>query len=169
MRLIRLFESLSDDERMDLQLLQHDKELTGADYSAKMPALEKAFTLYGRPCRTPLYRGLPMGRGNASSVRGVLSFRGYTSFSESIEQAEKFAEESRVIVELTRPRTAFCYYEWVVSEVESLGPEEYDVSDGDWTIQAAREEAEWIFPFQSRFTVIDERPNRDGLKIVRVA
>lgn len=166
-RLFLLREELSDSECEDLLMFQHSKELLG-EYSRRFPSLEKAMSLHGEVTPVPLYRGLPPGRGNGVTLGAQMAFRGYPSFSESLETASRFARETGALVELTRPCRGFCYYRWLEAEFRSMDPESYEMSDGDWTIQDARREAEWILPFGSHFSVLRIRED-SSLRIVTVA
>jgi len=169
MNLLRFYglnEQLTDDDRETLHLLQHDKELTGAEYDQRLPAIDRALAMFKKPCTTPLYRGLPPGRGNASFDK-LLKFKGYASFSESLEIAEGFADQTGVIVKLVRARDAFCYYEWLESEFRAMDRDSFEMADGDWAIQAARDEAEWIFPFASTFQV-NRTTKRNGITLIEV-
>lgn len=146
-------------------MLVHDKEFAGADYEARMPAIDRAIALYGEVPRMTLFRGLPPGRGNGTFSGGVISFRGYASFSESLASAARFAEETRAVVALDATIRAFPYSKWLESEFRSMEPEEYEMADGDYMIETAHEEAEWIFPFASWFKAGVTREEA-GLKIV---
>jgi hypothetical protein len=148
-------------------LLMHDKELVGGDYLARLPALEKALRFFGESCPGVLYRGLPTGRGNGAITNGVMTFRGYASFSESREIALRFAQETNTLVELTGQHRGFCFHKWIEEEYRAMDPEIFDSSDGEAMIELAREEAEWILPFKSSFRVVNER--REGsLKVITV-
>lgn len=167
-RLLELFglaESLSDGEREDLMMLQHSKELLGGGRPTRIPALDRAIQLYGRP--TPrLWRGLAPDDGldlTASRIRAP----GYLSFSEERSVADSFAEETGVVLELESFPRAFCYYRWIEEEMLRLDPEEYEAADGDGVIEMAFEEAEWILPYGASLVRLRER--REGrLTVVTV-
>jgi hypothetical protein len=169
MKLIEMFtlrEELNDQEAEDIMLLMHDKELVGGDYSARMPALEKAIAIHGEPC-PPLYRGLPPGRGNGTIKNGLMSFRGYASFSELRDVALRFSQQTNTLVELTGQHRGFCFYKWIEAEYRAMDPETFESADGESMIELAREEAEWILPFKSSFRVVNDR--REGsLRIITV-
>lgn len=161
----------TDPEKEDLQLLQHDKELIGGSSNRRLPALEKALLKLGRIPAVTLYRGiLPSQVAMAKSQK--FSLRGYQSFSESLEKASGFAESSGIVLELRHSsRPMFCYWKWLVDEAERIRREDptlFDSMDGDFVIEAAREESEWITPFGPMFKSTGME-QRNGMQVISVS
>lgn len=163
---------LSDEEREDLMLIVNDKSHGARDKENRtIPGLEKAFQLFPETSKKELFRGLPKRWKSLNPHKSeILIFPFYTSFSERKEVALDFASESKVILHLLPRATGFNYCQWQIEEYEQMRDsslKDFKSCDGEYMIEGAEEEAEWIFPRNSRFQVVDNI-NENGIKIITI-
>lgn len=139
---------LSTPEEEDLLYLIHDKGHIGGS-GANIPGINAALRHMSSTAAT-VYRGISrdeLAALNKSPSRFVP--RGYTSATEDVAVARKFARSYGTNVVLVMEGfKGFCYWRWLVDWFEKLqkdDAEEYESVDGDFMIESAREEKEWLF------------------------
>lgn len=121
----------------------HDKDHVMSQGS-KTPELEEVLKKYSETCPHTLYRGCSEDEFRRYQSGKPIGY--YTSFSEDINTAKQFGPK---LITLNGAK-GLCYWRYLVSDLELLkkeNPAEYDSSDGDYLIESAKEEKEWILPF----------------------
>lgn len=156
-------------ELEDLMVIIHDKRHLAIGEGKPVPAIDKALRLHAESTQKLLYRGL--AKKVDARVGSVLKFAGYSSFSEDRDVSWNFATTygSNTLLELLGAR-GFCYWKWYVAQEEKSrveDPEGFDASDGDYMIQSAKDEAEWLLPRNSKFRVTGVRDD-GGMTIFSV-
>jgi hypothetical protein len=140
-----------------LNYLVHDKKHV-MDNKGTTPELEKVFRLTkGQKYNQPLYRGLYTESIEDFVIGETYEFPRYQSFSENLEIAERFSKNG-LIIQVTNSVGGFNYGGYLVYSFEKLkkdDPKMYDAEDGDFMIEGALEEAEWLFPKNTNFIVQD--------------
>ena len=151
-------QGLTPEDEEELSYLVHDKNHVMTPKG--IPALDKAINSMSEECSVPLYRGLhsmSLDDFSNASPGKVVTFRGYTSFSEDPLIAQSFAKTSKTVLVLSPTSKGFNYSGWLRSKMEDLreeDPDTFDESDGETLIETCDEEKEWIFPQGSSFRVI---------------
>ncbi len=131
-----------------LTMLQHDKSPLTA--KGEVEEIETALYYYLQTCKVPLYRGLYDQEVKAlgdMKIGSNITFGKYMSFSENLSIAKQFAKSGYILV--GKELYGFNYWKYLVTTTEEIKKEdkaEYDSIDGDYIIQAAKEEKEWIMP-----------------------
>jgi len=160
---ISIYNKILKDDNLTgfLNYLVHDKEHV-MDNKSISPELEKVFRLVkGQTYSQSLYRGLYTEKLEDFKINDVYLFPRYQSFSENIEIAQSFSSKG-LILHAKNSINGFNYGGYLVHSFEKLkktDPETYEAEDGDFMIEGALEEAEWLFPKNSNFLVenIDEQ------------
>lgn len=169
--MIRESSEFTDDESLQLSLLQHDKRHVGVAQGQPVPAIEKALRIRSEKSNKSLFRGLT--KPLDVTVGKKFKMRDYSSFSESDDVALRFAKGygSKIVLELDGA-TGFCYWKWLVEKEEKLRAEDqeaFDAGDGYFMIEAAKEEAEWIIARNTEFTVLSVSGNDPKIVKVRMS
>ena len=164
-------DGFTQSELEDLGLLQHDKAHAGDANGRRIAGLEKALTKFPSTSHAPLWRGMSKFKDDVS-VGKILTLRNYTSFSEHRPIAEQFAKsyKTNVLMKLLHPAKGFNYGQWLVDDAlewKEKDPQYYHDIDGDFQVEGAKDEAEWIFPQASSFSV-EEISEENGFKILVV-
>jgi len=146
---------LSDDVLTFLTYLIHSKAHV-MNNKSKNPNMEAVLKLCKNDVFTkPLYRGLYIETLKDFTVGKVYEFTRYQSFSEYESIAKRFSKTG-LILKATKSKGGFNYGKFLVDQFEDLkktDPRGYDAEDGDFMIEAAEEEAEHIFPMNTKFMV----------------
>ena len=153
------YKKLTNDDQMDLAYLEHDKSHVIDKYGDRLRGLEKALKYYSQP--TPqLYRGLykeevqqlgELGKGKP------FSFKGYLSFSEKLKVGLSFGHGSRFVLTV-KGAPGFSLWKYRTSTIESIrlsDPHEFDSIDGQYIIDSAMAEKEWILARNTKFEIVD--------------
>lgn len=145
---------LSIDDLAELNYLIHDK--AHISEGGIIVPLENAMKIHSKPMDTFLYRGVSQLEYDAIMSGKDLNM--YQSFSEDIEIARRFGP---IVIRLDfQCGCAFPLWKWGICGLEKLKEEnsiEYEKSDGDYLIEAYEEEKEWIIPYNSKLSPLDNR------------
>lgn len=137
------YSKLSENTKDVLAYLIHSKDhvlLQGH----KDSAIEEALKKYSTVSSKTLYRGCSEVEFN-NVAQGKPS-QYYMSFSEDQSVAKSFGPKLIIL----HKAKGFNYAEYLVEAMNELrenNPNEYDSADGDFMIETAEEEKEWILPF----------------------
>lgn len=158
MKISKLFEvttrkyDFNEDTQEMLWYLIHSKDhVWMRDY--KEPMMQAIMDTHTVKVIKSLYRGFK-NKDHIQMLISGESVDAFTSFSENRKTAEKFGE----VITLNSPCSGFCYWDWIVSELDIMkteNQEEYNSIDGDFLQKTARDESEWILPFDMKLKVID--------------
>lgn len=130
----------------------HSDDHVGAELKSVVAKLQKT----GEVPKMTLYRGcsdaeLEAIKANKHSIVDTLSF------SEDIKIAKSFGKN---IIEVEARVPLFCYHkflgEWYTT-LKNVDASEYDAVDGDYMIETAEEELEWICTNDYEFVFIATR------------
>ena len=145
--------NLTEDEQQILWYLIHDKshvmKLNHTDHF-----MDSILTKCSSTSANTLYRGV----SNLDELHKLISGKpvnNYTSYSEDPEVAKAFG----TVVTLLSPSIGFSYKDWLVSTCKKIGEDDaanYASMDGDFIIETALKEAEWIMPFDMKLQCVDK-------------
>lgn len=158
---------LSDNENEFLLNLIHQKEHV-MDNNQRIRELDKIFSMTKNNINNePLYRGLYVENVDDFKVGKEYKFNRYQSFSEDLDMAKQFSQNN-IILQLDRSKGGFNYAEYLkkyFSDLQQEDPEEFDMIDGEFMIDSADEEKEWLFNINSKVKIknIEER---DGFTFI---
>ena len=155
------YEELTDSERRTLNYLIHDKKHVTANLGTPIAVIDKAIQKYSEKA-PQLFRGVyPQETYTLNSVKEGNSFSmgRYASFSESEEFAEKFTKSTKIMMTL-KNGVGFCYWKYFVADLEKLrdeDPQAFDDEDGDYMIESAKEEGEWILSKDAKYRLLSKK------------
>jgi hypothetical protein len=178
-----LFKKLTKSEIEFLLYLQHDKShVMGND--RKNPTMARIFSKIPKKKITkPLYRGiypkeiaLFSAPKNSSSIikaknnlpQNEIVLKRYSSFSENISIAKSFAGSSKIIIKLVSSNSGLNYAQFIVDYMNDLKRKDrdtYEQEDGDFLIDEAKKEAEWIFNLGASIRMLSSK-NIGGFEII---
>ena len=160
---------LSEADVEELLYLVHDKDHVGGS-RADLRGLNNALRTLSTSAPV-VYRGI-----TSEELRHIRdsqnSFvpKGYTSATEDLTVAKKFADSYKTKTVLVMEGfRGFCYWRWLRDwflDLKREDEDEYDSSDGDFMIESAKEESEWIFS-RILFHVYHEE-NKRGFTYIHV-
>jgi hypothetical protein len=159
-----IYNKILDDKSLSsfLNYLVHDKSHVMGNVNSS-PQLEKVLQLVkNKKFNKPLYRGLYNEQLKDFSEGKIYQFNRYQSFSEKIGIAKTFSKNN-LIIKANSSTHGFNYAKFLVHTYKVMkknDPDQYDGEDGDYMIQSALEEAEWIFPMNAKFKV--EKISKSG-------
>jgi hypothetical protein len=150
-----ILKALSDEVITFLLYLVHDKShVMGNTY--KDSHMEKVFALVkSETFNKPLYRGLYSETLDDFTVGEITVMDRYQSFSEHESIAKQFSKQG-LILKATKSKGGFNYGGFLIdyyNDLKSRDPRDYNMEDGDFQIEGAKEEAEHIFPIGAKFKV----------------
>ena len=158
------YDQFSEDDVEELSYLLHDKGHTDLNNN---DAIAKAFRLYGETTTMPLYRGVYKVEAQilqSQNIGDTFQLGRVTSFSENKNVAQGFASQvaSQGIVIGVVPGAKGCFNltAWHIdflNKVEAESPEDFDAIDGNYQREASRREAEWLFPADTIYELLDTR------------
>lgn len=156
-----ILKALSEEVINFLLYLVHDKShVMGNTY--KDSRMEKVFALTkNESFNKPLYRGLYSETLDDFTVGEITPMDRYQSFSEHEAIAKRFSRQG-LILKATKSKGGFNYGGFLVDYYNDLkirDPRDYNMEDGDFMIESAKEEAEHIFPIGAQFKVTAIRGN----------
>ena len=167
---ISAYNKLSNSDKEYLGQLMHDKKSYDDDGGPGGDGLKNAFKYYSE--KSPkVYRGIyeyEYKKLKKLKVGDSFESQSYLSFSESIKVAEEFADWDTIIS--AQNLTGFCYWKYMVANMKELkkkDPEEFDYIDGQYAIESAEEEKEWIFPTNIKFKIVSRVKSR-GYTIIEI-
>lgn len=143
---------VSESDIEALLYVVHSDDHIGAKLKSVVAKLQKI----GEVPKMTLYRGcsdveLEAIKANKHSIVDTLSF------SEDIKIAKSFGKN---IIEVEAKVPLFCYHkflgEWYTT-LKNVDASEYDAVDGDYMIETAEEELEWICINDYEFTMTAKR------------
>lgn len=160
----KIYDKIMRDEELStfLGFLIHDKKHV-LDNKSTSSELEKIFKMVkGKNLNQPLYRGLYDEKIEEFVIGESYNFLRYQSFSENIETAQRFSKNG-LILKANTSVNGFNYGKYTEYSLKSLKKENPDLYldiDGEFYIEFAIKEAEWLFPRTSKFIV--ENINNQG-------
>ena len=159
----KISKSLNDDEMMDLGNLIHDKSHI-MNMKSEHPTLKKVFRLVkGTKYNKPLYSGISPKKIEDFSVGEIYIIHSYMSFSEIKQVGKNFGKQTKTVLEFTSSSDGFNYKQYTLDFFQEIKKDDYDdynSMDGDYMIQTAKEEAEWIFNIGTKYKV--EKISKEG-------
>lgn len=163
------YAELSDSERRSLNYIIHDKKHVTSNIGYSFSVLDKAIEKYSEKAPV-VFRGVYPQETyalNRTKEGGTFSMNRYASFSESEEFARKYAKKSNTMMSV-KNGVGFCFWKYVVADMEKLreeDPEAFRDEDGEYMIESAKEESEWIFAKSAEYRILNVK--REGeLRIV---
>ena len=165
-----IYDQFSEDDVEELSYLLHDKDHTALNNN---PAIEKAFRLYGETTTMPLYRGVYKVEAQilqSQNIGDTFQLGRVTSFSENKNIAQGFASQGIMIEVVPGAEGCFnlmAFHVDFLNKIEAESPESFDMIDGDYQREESRREAEWLFPADSTYELLDT-PEEGGLTIYKV-
>jgi len=136
------YSKLSDDAREMLGYLVHDKGHVFDKKSNESVEMEEVMRVCSETYDKPLYRGVSDEEYQLIEMGKPIPY--YTSYSELKEVAGRFGR----VITLLPPTSAFSYWKYqkaTMEEIKIEDEEEYEMVDGDYIIETALDEMEWIF------------------------
>lgn len=143
---------ITEDDIDTLMYVIHSDDHVGSELKSVIAKLQKT----GEVPKMTLYRGcsdveLEAIKANKHSIVDTLSF------SENKNIAKSFGKN---IIEVEAKVPMFCYHkflgEWYTT-LKNVDASEYDAVDGDFMIESAEEELEWICTNDYEFTMTAKR------------
>lgn len=143
---------ISDSDIETLLYVVHSDDHVGPELKSIIAKLQKN----GEVPKMTLYRGCSDAefeaiKANKHSIVDTLSF------SEDKNIAKRFGKN---VIEVEVKAPMFCYHkflgEWYTT-LKNVNPDEYDSVDGDFMIEGAEEELEWICTNDYEFTMTAKR------------
>lgn len=164
------YAELSDSERRSLNYIIHDKKHVTSNIGYPFPVLDKAIEKYSEKAPVVFRGAYPQETYalNRTKEGGTFSMNRYASFSESEEFARKYATKNSNTMMSVKNGVGFCFWKYVVADMEKLrkeDPEAFQDEDGEYMIESAKEESEWIFPKNAKYRVINVKTEGE-LKIL---
>lgn len=148
------YDDLSDAARGMLGFLVHSKEHVFCKVSTD-ERMEEVLAKHSEVYNKPLYRGIR----NKQELQDLLDGKPtshYTSYSES----EKYASNFGTVVTVQAPIVAFNYSKYQAEEFEilkqSVTQEVFASYDGDYMIETAHQELEWVLGMGVKLKLIDK-------------
>lgn len=139
----------TDSQQDVLWALMHDKYHAIAP-GQRNPDMDNLAPHYEQPVK-PLFRGLTMDdRKQVMAMdrrTGTFKLDSYASFTESRPVAEAFGRDSQMVLVLTKPPKAFCYYQHMAKLIIDAGDSECDAETRTLLLSGLERETEWILPF----------------------
>ncbi len=140
-----------------LLYLVHDKDHV-LDKKSKIGFMNTVFaSCKNNRSKVKLYRGLYKEKIEDFVPGQTYTFARYQSFSEDLNIAKKFTK-NKLILLLTSHTGGFPYSHWMKDFYENMkkkDPQEYNSVDGDFMIETANEEKEWIFNIDTVINIVD--------------
>ena len=164
------YDQFSEDDVEELSYLLHDKGHTNLNNN---PAIAKAFRLYGETTTMPLYRGVYKVEAQilqSQNIGDTFQLGRVTSFSENKNIAQGFASQGIMIEVVPGAEGCFnlmAFHVDFLNKVEAESPESFDMIDGDYQREESRREAEWLFPADAIYELLDT-PEEGGLIVYKV-
>lgn len=170
----QILKSLPKEDINTLSFLIHEKQGAGIP-TESLGSVEKALDLSkGNFTKTPLYRGVYEDELQQilKSVRdvksgGLIRFDRYKSFSEKPDVAKSFGG-TNVVLKANSSEGGFNYGDFVqesMKDYKKKNPADYDMEDGDYIAQFAKDEAEWIFGRDKGFKITEVKKDGDTMII----
>ena len=153
-----IYDQFSEDDVEELSYLLHDKDHTDLNNN---PAIAKAFRLYGETTTMPLYRGVYKVEAQilqSQNIGDTFQLGRVTSFSENKNIAQGFASQGVMIEVVPGAKGCFnlmAFHVDFLNKVEAESPESFDMIDGDYQREESRREAEWLFPADTIYELLD--------------
>ena len=154
------YDQFSEDDVEELSYLLHDKGHTNLNNN---DAIAKAFRLYGETTTMPLYRGVYKVEAQilqSQNIGDTFQLGRVTSFSENKNIAQGFASQGIMIEVVPGAKGCFnlmAFHVDFLNKVEAESPESFDMIDGDYQREESRREAEWLFPADTIYELLDTR------------
>ena len=162
----QILKELPEEDVQNLSFLIHEKQAAGIP-TESLGSVEKALDLSkNTSTKTPLYRGL---YGEEIKYLGdvkkgdFIDFDRYKSFSEKPDIAKGFGG-TNVLLKANSSKGGFNYGDFVqesMKDYKKKSPADYDMEDGDFIFDSAKEEAEWIFGRNKGFKITDVKKEGD--------
>jgi hypothetical protein len=164
------YDQFSEDDVEELSYLLHDKGHTDLNNN---DAIAKAFRLYGETTTMPLYRGVYKVEAQilqSKKIGDTFQLGRVTSFSENKNIAQGFASQGIMIEVVPGAEGCFnlmAFHVDFLNKVEAESPESFDMIDGDYQREESRREAEWLFPADAIYELLDT-PEEGGFMVYKV-